>query len=49
MQELFEMSYVELLSQLKRDVESDIIPENEKNEILGLISQLELKLWKYSY
>ena len=44
-----ELSYIDLLVKLNNDVESDIIPEKEKKEILNLISQLELKLWKYSY
>ena len=44
-----ELSYIDLLVKLNNDVENDIIPEKEKKEILNLISQLELKLWKYSY
>ena len=44
-----EMSYVDLLSKLHQDVESDIIPDKEKEEILSLIYKLEEELWKYSY
>lgn len=44
-----EMSYIDLLQKLKKDVESDHIPSKEKANILNLISELEFKLWKYSY
>lgn len=44
-----EMSYVDLLLKLRKDVESDPIPGKEKADILNLISELEFKLWKYSY
>ena len=45
---MYEMSYVDLLRKLRHDVETDLIPEKGKTSILGLISQLELLLWKYS-
>lgn len=44
-----EMSYIDLLQKLKKDVGSDHIPSKEKADILNLISELEFKLWKYSY
>ena len=43
-----EMSYFDLLVKLRADVESDIIPKEEKHDILNLITRLEDKLWKYS-
>ena len=43
-----EMSYLELLQKLKADIESDCIPDEEKEIILTLISSLEEQLWKYS-
>ena len=43
-----EMSYIELLQKLKEDIESDYIPDEEKEIILTLISSLEEQLWKYS-
>ena len=43
-----EMSYIDLLQKLRADVESDIIPQTEKANILILIYQLESLLWKYS-
>ena len=44
-----ELTYVDLLSKLYEDVESDVcIPERKKKEILEMIAQLEAKLFKYS-
>ena len=43
-----EMTYMQLLMQLEKDVESDTIPDAEKGTILNLIYRLELLLWKYS-
>ena len=44
-----EMTYVDLLSKLHNDVESDVcMPKQEKEAILKLIFQLEEKLWNYS-
>lgn len=43
-----EMSYLELLQKLQSDVESDCIPNEEKEIILTLIYSLEEQLWKYS-
>ena len=47
--EATEMSYVDLLSKLKADVKSDLIPDDEKRKILRSVAQLEAMLWKYSY
>lgn len=44
-----EMSYIDLLYQLKSDVESDNIPKVEKGNIVEIIEELESILWKYSY
>ena len=43
------MSYMELLIKLKEDIKADTIPQNEKSQVLGLISRLEDMLWKYSH
>ena len=43
-----ELSYVDILIKLRNDVNSDIMSEKDKSEIISLISQLENKLWKYS-
>lgn len=43
-----EMSYLDLLNKLRTDVESDVIPQTEKANILILIYHLESLLWKYS-
>ena len=43
-----ELSYLDLLIKLKEDVQSDIMPEEEKSEILKAIHSLEMMLWKYS-
>ena len=44
-----EMTYMELLSKLYDDVESDVcIPEHKRKEILVKISILIEKLFKYS-
>jgi hypothetical protein len=44
-----EKSYVDLLSKLKADVKSDVIPNGERESILQTIELLEAMLWKYSY
>ena len=44
-----EYSYIELLMRIKEDVNEDIIPKSEKEEIMRLIERLQFKLWKYSY
>ena len=43
-----EQSYLDLLNKLKTDVRADIIPMEEKAEILQSIYRLEVLLWKYS-
>ena len=43
-----ELSYLDLLNKLNKDVKSDLIPDDEKRKILRLIAQLEAMLWKYS-
>lgn len=44
-----ELSYVDQLSKLYSDIESDVcIPNYKKKEILDMISRLMAKLWKYS-
>ena len=42
------MSYVDLLNKLYESVESDNIPEKDKELILNMIARLQSKLWKYS-
>lgn len=44
-----EASYIDLLYQLKTDVQSDKIPSVEKANIIEIIEELESLLWKYSY
>ena len=44
-----ELSYVDLLSKLKADVNSDAIPKADKVEIINTICKLEELLWSYSY
>lgn len=44
----FEQTYVDLLSKLQNDVESDIMPDNEKSDILQKINQLQTMLERYS-
>ena len=44
-----EMSYIDILEKLRKDIESDSIPKEDKQNILSLLSQLESELWKYSY
>ena len=46
--EQYEMSYVDILTKLHDDIEADIIPKSEKEEIMQLIYMLQEKLWKYS-
>ena len=43
-----EMSYIDILEKLRKDIETDNIPREDKQDILSLLSQLESKLWKYS-
>lgn len=43
-----EQPYLDLLNKLKANVKSDIIPMEEKAEILQSIYRLEVLLWKYS-
>ena len=43
-----ESSYIDLLTELHTKIEADIIPENEKEDILQYIERLEELLWKYS-
>ena len=44
-----EMTYVDLLSKLYDDVESNVaIPERKRKEILEMISRLMARLFKYS-
>lgn len=42
------MSYLDLLCKLYEDVESDVIPENIKREILNCIFEIECMIWPYS-
>lgn len=44
-----EMSYIDLLYELKSNVQSDNIPKVEKENIIEIIEELESVLWKYSY
>ena len=46
--EQYEMSYVDILIKLHDNIEADIIPQYEKEEIMQLIYTLQEKLWKYS-
>ena len=41
-------SYLELLKELSKTVNSDIIPEKEKAQIKHKIKELLDMLWKYS-
>lgn len=43
-----EMSYIDILEKLRKDIETDNIPKEDKQDILSLLSQLESELWKYS-
>lgn len=47
--EIEQASYIDLLYQLKTDVQSDTIPPIEKENIIEIIEELESILWKYSY
>lgn len=42
-------SYLEILKELHKTVDSDIIPEEEKAKIKQKIHELLNMLWKYSY
>ena len=44
-----EQSYIDLLYELKSNVQSDNIPKVEKGNIIEIIEELESILWKYSY
>ena len=44
-----EMSYIDLLYELKSSVQSDNIPKVEKENIIEIIEELESILWKYSH
>lgn len=44
-----EMSYIDTLEKLRKDIEADPIPNEDKRNILSLLSQLESALWQYSY
>lgn len=43
-----ELSYLDLLSKLNADIKSDLIPNDEKREMLRLVAELTAMLWKYS-
>lgn len=43
-----EMSYIDYLTALRTDIEADAIPEEDKREILNMLSLLFDMLWKYS-
>lgn len=43
-----EKTYIDMMTELHDAVESDIIPEDDKEEILDLIYELEELLEKYS-
>lgn len=44
-----ELSYVDLLEQLRERIENDSIPKEDKNKIMIALDVLCEKLWKYSY
>lgn len=44
-----EMSYIDILEKLRKDIEADPIPKEDKQNILSLLSQLESELWQYSH
>ena len=41
-------SYLDILNELKKTVESDIIPKEDKEKIDDTLQQLFELLWKYS-
>lgn len=43
-----ELSYLDLVNKLYADVKSDVIPEDNKEEILETIGTLYDLLWPYS-
>lgn len=43
-----EKSYLDLLNTLYEMIETDSIPENEKEEIVETVNSLHDMLWKYS-
>ena len=43
------MSYIDILEKLRKDIEADPIPMDDKHNILSLLSQLESELWQYSH
>lgn len=43
-----ERTYLEILSELRRSVEQDLIPYAEREVIMQHIIGLEVALWKYS-
>ncbi len=42
-----EKTYVDLISELRKSIESDIIPKQEKDEMMLHIDILANMLWKY--
>ena len=42
------MSYIDILEKLRKDIETDNITKEDKQNILSLLSKLESELWKYS-
>ena len=44
-----ELSYMDLLDKLKTDVISDVIPQDDKVDIVNTICKLEELLWPYSH
>lgn len=43
-----ELSYIDLINKLCEDVKSDIIPEDDKEEIIETLGSLYDLLWPYS-
>ena len=43
-----ESSYIDLLNKLAEDIKSDVMPEDDKEEILETLGSLFDMLWPYS-
>ena len=48
MNENQERTYVDIISELYKNIESDIIPQEEKTIILNHLDIVAERLWKYS-
>lgn len=42
-------SYLEILKELKKTLDADIIPNEDRSKIDDMLQQLLNLLWKYSY